>query len=191
MILGCNVPHVDGYSSADIGRRVRAYRRAAGLTAEQLAERVDGMTGNAVAKLENGHRKEVSTDLLVQLAWALQVPPMVLLFPLENPNGRIEIGDRAAGTSEGLGHWFQGLAVPGAETSAATRLGNAVLSENRRLASTANGFLEAMQHLIDLQDTPDARDVVRQREADLKSEGMHSARQSLSILRDQLGLGDG
>lgn len=180
---------MDDDGTSGIGKRVRAYRRAAGMTADQLAAKVDGLTGNAVAKLENGHRKDLTTDLLVQIAWALQVPPMALLFPLEDPNGRITIGSQASGTSETLGYWLQGLSVPGVEVTDATSLADAVHSEHRRLVVNSLGLLNSVQEQLVERGALTAQDVDELgRRRDLAAEAIHVGRQSLEILRKRLGL---
>lgn len=185
------------YDAKAIGRRVAAYRRVAGMTAEDLANAVgNGLTRTAVAKLENGHRVEVSTELLVQLAWALQVPPMVLLLPLENPNAQVEVG-AVRSTMEGLGYWIEGIPVAGSAPEGAGKIGNIVHAEYRRLSASAIGFLDTMVELIDAQDgnggsTLDQATRQRLNEiADAQTRNLSSSREVLGVIRHQLGLDDG
>lgn len=68
-----------------IAKRVRELRAARKWTAQQLAEKITeaGVEWNrgTVAKLENGRRTAVSVEELFALAWALGVPPVVLVLP--------------------------------------------------------------------------------------------------------------
>lgn len=186
-----------GYDAKSIGRRVAAYRRAAGLTAEQLADAVgNGMTRTAIAKLENGHRVEVSTELLVQLAWALQVPPLVLLLPVDNPQARIAVGG-SEDSMEGLGYWIEGLAIPDVPDAKASRVGRAVHSEYRRLTSGMVDYLSDIVQLVEAQDGNGGSrldQLTRERlEASIGDQTMRlrASREVLAMLRDQLGLTDG
>ena len=65
---------VDG---ALIGRRVKAARKLAGLTQEQLAEKID-ISANAVAKLEN-HLMSASLQTLVKICNTLHLDINYLL----------------------------------------------------------------------------------------------------------------
>lgn len=196
MFFGCNLLDVDVYGAKSIGRRVRAYRRAAGMTAEQLASRVEGLTANAVAKLENGHRVEVSTELLVQLAWALQVPPMVLLLPVENPMATVTVGD-VQSNMEGLGYWVEGVTLPDSPHEGASEIGNAVHAEYRRLASGMVGYLSDVIELVDAQDGNGGSrldEIARERlnaSIDERVMALRASRDLLKMLRAQLGLDDG
>ncbi|QRY39432.1 helix-turn-helix transcriptional regulator [Microbacterium hominis] len=186
-----------GYDAKSIGRRVAAYRRIAGMTAEQLADAVgNGMTRTAVAKLENGHRVEVSTELLVQLAWALQVPPLVLLLPVEDPQAYISVGD-TKDSMEGLGYWIEGLALPDVPESRASRVGNAVHSEYRRLTAGMVDYLNDIVQLVEAQDGKGGSrldQLTRDRlSASIGDQTMRlrASREVLAMLREQLGLSDG
>ena len=73
--------------AAEIGERVAFYRDSAGLSAQQLADRcaklgMPSISRVVITKLENKHREAVSTAELQVLAQALDVPPVLLLFPL-------------------------------------------------------------------------------------------------------------
>lgn len=192
MIFSCNLLSVDDeYGAKGIGRRVRAYRRAAGLTAEQLAERVDGLTGNAVAKLENGHRREVSTELLVELAWALRVPPLVLLFPLEDESATLQIsGDQLSMLT--LGPWLQGLPVVDPDLPRATALGNGVNGQFRQLIINAEALNQDLITRLIEEGALSAADAssIQAAGAD-RSDAIQVGRAGLRMLRDALGLDDG
>lgn len=191
-ILVCSVLGMTGYDAKSIGRRVAAYRRVAGMTAEQLAEAVGGgMTRTAVAKLENGHRVEVSTELLVQIAWALHVPPLALLFPLEEPNAVIELPE-ASGTSETLGYWIQGISIPDADEGIAQKLGNAIHSEHRRLVVNSLDLLGSIQTQITERGSLSKAEADELSSVtDRSAESMNVGRSMLALLRDRLGITDG
>lgn len=181
-----------GYDAASIGKRVASYRRAAGMTAEQLASAVGGgLTRSAVAKLENGHRVEVSTDLLVQLAWALKVPPLVLLFPLHDESAGIEVGD-VSSTAEHMGYWILGLPIVGSEVGGASEIGNAIHAQYRQLVINSLGLVNDVRTQIIESGTlsKDEAEALN-RSADQSAEGLRLSRSMLQILRQQLGVADG
>ncbi len=63
-------------------RELRAWRERRGLTAQQVADRIGGkLSRQAISKVENEDRK-VTLDELAVLAWALDVPPILLTLPL-------------------------------------------------------------------------------------------------------------
>lgn len=69
-----------------IAQQVRRYRKKQGLSAQGLADRTDELgfpvPRNVIANLENGRREAVSITELLVLAGALNVPLLVLLFPV-------------------------------------------------------------------------------------------------------------
>jgi transcriptional regulator with XRE-family HTH domain len=73
--------------AAAIGWCVANWRRERKLSAQQLADRCAGLgmpslSRVVITKLENQRREAVSTAELAVLARALDVPPVLLLFPL-------------------------------------------------------------------------------------------------------------
>lgn len=79
--------------AARTGAEVQRLRKAVGMTAQQLADRMDElglrMTRQAISDLENGRRRYVTTAELSVIAAALGVPPVQLLYP-ELPDGDTE-----------------------------------------------------------------------------------------------------
>ncbi|MEU6234400.1 helix-turn-helix transcriptional regulator [Kitasatospora sp. NPDC047058] len=65
-----------------VGRRIRAAREGAGLSQEDLAERAE-ISRHTVYRAETGSHA-TSTDAILKIARALQVPPADL-FPSEYP----------------------------------------------------------------------------------------------------------
>ncbi|MCA2303189.1 helix-turn-helix transcriptional regulator [Mycobacterium intracellulare] len=111
-----------------IGKAVVKYRRDAGLTAQQLAERCRDLGvpihRTTITKIEGGRSRFDLGELLI-LAAALEVPPMVLLYP-ELPGGEVElIPDRPASSWDAY-LWATGAAPsftnPGARPSKGAEL---------------------------------------------------------------------
>ncbi|MGP4097959.1 helix-turn-helix domain-containing protein [Nonomuraea sp. KM90] len=81
-----------------VGRQIQVHRDRLGITREQLAEEcaklgAPQLTFAALTNIETGRknpktgvrRREISVDELLVIAYALAVPPLLLLFPLEGP----------------------------------------------------------------------------------------------------------
>src|ERR1035438_7158841 len=99
--------------AADIGRRVARYRGK--MSAQQLADRcksagMPALSRIVITRLENGRREAVSTAELQVLAKALDVAPILLLFPLGHDLIEVlpgqEVGPYAAI------EWFTGRSAP-------------------------------------------------------------------------------
>jgi Zn-dependent peptidase ImmA (M78 family) len=92
--------------SVEVGGRVRRFRVAAGLRAQDLAAQV-GLDATALSKIENGRRGVKSTELAL-LANALKISPMALLE--DNPLlSKLPIAARAAGPSIKVGGAYERL----------------------------------------------------------------------------------
>ena len=69
-----------------VGREVQRWRKARGLSTQELADRCDALGSplgrSVLAKLESGHRKTVTVVDVVTLGRALNVPPLLLLYPV-------------------------------------------------------------------------------------------------------------
>ncbi|MFC9087059.1 helix-turn-helix domain-containing protein [Nocardiopsis dassonvillei] len=69
-----------------VGREVRRYRDQQGLSAEQLAQKCTSaglpMKRPVIANLESGRRPTVSLAELLILGKVLEVPPLLLVFPV-------------------------------------------------------------------------------------------------------------
>ena len=73
------------YSSGEVGRRIKRFRQARGLTASELGRRV-GITENAVRKLEAGDSREPRFSTGLKIARVLEVDP-AMLVPIEDQTG--------------------------------------------------------------------------------------------------------
>ncbi|OBB95388.1 helix-turn-helix domain-containing protein [Mycobacterium sp. 852002-40037_SCH5390672] len=111
-----------------IGKAVLKYRRDAGLTAQQLAERCKQLGvpihRTTITKIEKGRNRFDVGELLI-LAAALEVPPLVLLYP-ELPDGDVELIPDRPGSSWDAYRWATGEAPaftnPGARPSKGAEL---------------------------------------------------------------------
>lgn len=91
---GCaQVPELD----AQVGLRIRAARRRAGLDAAALAEQV-GLTRDKLSKIENGRRR-VTPRELPALAQALHVPLSSLLGATDTGRPALALAHRVAATA--------------------------------------------------------------------------------------------
>ncbi|GAA1733063.1 helix-turn-helix transcriptional regulator [Microbacterium paludicola] len=96
-------------TAAAIGARIAMYRKALRLTAEDLArELAPDVTGNAIAKLENGHRAQVAPAMVADIARVLGVSPLALLFPLQDPDAVVVVNGMRSTVRE-MGQWLFGL----------------------------------------------------------------------------------
>lgn len=81
-------------SSADLGKRLTKYRKLAGLSAQQLSDRVNGeISRSVIANIESGRKTDVTVDQLLALSWALDIPPVALALPLDQPYEEVLIVD--------------------------------------------------------------------------------------------------
>jgi len=72
--------------SDGIGARVANYRRLAGLTAQQLSDKLGGdISRGVIANIETGRKTDLTVDQVIALAWALEVPFVALALPMDKP----------------------------------------------------------------------------------------------------------
>jgi transcriptional regulator with XRE-family HTH domain len=81
---------------AVIAESVRHHRKLRGMSAQQLADSCSelgysGMTRSVIANLETGARDSLSVPEWLILAAGLQVPPLLLLYPLGRTEDTIEV----------------------------------------------------------------------------------------------------
>lgn len=152
-----------------IGKRVAAYRKSLGMTAEDLArELAPEMSANAVTKLENGHRAQLSPDLLADLARVLGVSPLALLFPLENPDAELVVTGMKT-TPRELGNWLLGL---GPSDSVTETFRHLVLTEGQitetrvRIQSATGADLTQLQ--LELGDALALKELLEQKLAEAR-----------------------
>ncbi len=84
----------------EIGQRIRKFRKASGLSQDQLAEKV-GISVTHMSHIETGNTK-LSLPVLVSLAEALEVRCDDLLYGRET-SGRVSLIDGIAAELEGCG----------------------------------------------------------------------------------------
>lgn len=95
-----------------VGERVAGYRRRNGWTAAELsAATEDSLSREVIAKIESGRLKGLPMAYVLALSWALGVPPVALLFPVERPD---EFVDPEAGLRvRDMVEWFSGWSERG------------------------------------------------------------------------------
>jgi transcriptional regulator with XRE-family HTH domain len=70
--------------AADLGRRLAAYRKRNGWSAQRLADNTGGAVSRAtIANLESGRRGDLGLRQFLALCLALRIPPTALLLDLE------------------------------------------------------------------------------------------------------------
>lgn len=102
-------------SAVTIGESVARWRGRRKLSAQRLAERCNklgmpSLTRTVITKLENGRKESVSTAELAILATALDVPPVILMFPI----GERDTVDVTPGWERDpldAIYWFSGLSA--------------------------------------------------------------------------------
>lgn len=73
-------------ASEGLGKRLAKYRRLAGLSARELAERAGmGLSRGVIANIESGRKSDITVDQLIALSTVLGVPPVVLALPVDQP----------------------------------------------------------------------------------------------------------
>lgn len=119
-----------------IGKAVAKFRRDAGMTAQRLAERCRQLGvpihRSTITKIEGGRSRFDVGELLI-LAAALQVPPMVLLYP-ELPDGEVELIPDHPGSSRDAYLWATGEAPSFTNPGARPSKGAELLAATRRRA---------------------------------------------------------
>lgn len=68
----------------EIGRRISAFRKREGLSAQDLADD-SGMSRSVIANIETGRREDITVTELMALSRVLRVPPVAILFDVTRP----------------------------------------------------------------------------------------------------------
>lgn len=106
-----SVLHMTSRPSTGLGDRLARYRKMAGLSAQELSDRLGGeLSRSVIANIESGRKTDVTVDQLLALAWVLDVPPVALALPLHEPFRHVQVVKGEAGsestTAENLIGWF-------------------------------------------------------------------------------------
>lgn len=92
-------------------RRVRVWRDRHDVTAEELSERATDMghplSRVAITQIENGNRG-ISLDEALVLAAALNVPPLLLLLPLDRDVERVALTPKITEHPDAVRRWLVG-----------------------------------------------------------------------------------
>jgi transcriptional regulator with XRE-family HTH domain len=94
-----------------IAREIRRWRERRGLSAQELSERCDRLGNpiprNVIANLENDRRHTISVAEMLTFAMALNVPPVLLMYPLGVDSG-VEIAPGRGVAPWSAIRWFTG-----------------------------------------------------------------------------------
>jgi len=101
--------HWHGDTTQRLAASVKALRgkRSAQWLADRTAELGYGISRTAISNLEVGRKRAVEVPELIVLAAALEVPPILLLYP-ELPGGEVEILPGITVGSWDAAQWFTG-----------------------------------------------------------------------------------
>jgi transcriptional regulator with XRE-family HTH domain len=105
--------------TATVAQRVREVRKRRGLTAQELAERLNtqGVPWDryTVNKLENGKRQNLSLAEWLALAVVLNVAPVHLLLPVDDDEGTYQVTPERTNQVDHTRGWIRGhWPLPGA-----------------------------------------------------------------------------
>jgi len=96
--------------SEGIGKRLAFYRTLAGMSAQQLSDATGGFVSrSAIANLESDkpRKKDLTVDELLALSWAMQIPPVALALPLEEPNRWVRLSEEVRVRTALAVKWFE------------------------------------------------------------------------------------
>lgn len=126
----CAVDTWESRHAHQIGIGIQRRRKALALSAQQLCDLTEKLglklTRQSIADLENGRRRYVTTAELSILAAALDIPPILLLFP-RYPDGNVEVIPGEQRTSRNAAAWFCGT-EPGPTANAQANPGVLLLT---------------------------------------------------------------
>lgn len=98
-----------------MGRRIAAFRRREGLSANELAQDA-GMSRSVIANIENGRRDDITVSELLALSRALRVPPAAIVFDVTRPMAPVPVpnteGELLRPRAIDIIDWFAGLDGP-------------------------------------------------------------------------------
>lgn len=138
--------------SDGFGARLAYYRKLSGMSAERLSQRVP-ISRAVIANIESGRKRDVTVDEMIALAWALDIPPVALALPVEQPNVFLE-------TAQGETH------KDSVRTHAVI---NWFLSGKKDVATPTPQRMIAMQRIRMLREYYSARDQITRTEAAIAS----------------------
>ncbi|QPZ39522.1 helix-turn-helix domain-containing protein [Paramicrobacterium chengjingii] len=87
--------------SEGIGKRLAEYRRLAGLSARELAERAGaGLSRGVIANIESGRKADLTVDQLIAVCAVLGIPPSALALPVDQPKRFVRLSGQNADSVE-------------------------------------------------------------------------------------------
>lgn len=180
----------------EISRR----RRAMGITAQQLADRIAAGGGKlsrqAISKVEN-HDRAVAIEELLHLARALEVPPILLLFPVGLVD-EVEVLPDRANPAWDCAKWFMGDIATSTDPADidAWHRGAAPISWHRRHDELQNMWNLVSRYVVDARagmrsaDSDNDRETFRRRveEEEARLAGVEERWRDVRLAIRQLGL---
>ncbi|UAJ78627.1 helix-turn-helix transcriptional regulator [Leifsonia sp. ZF2019] len=164
-----------------IGQRIASFRKEHGMSAEKLAEVSGaGLTRSVVANIESGRRGDIPLSQLLAIAWALGVPPAVLIFDTSRPRDTIETtgGDRSIAE---LLDWMSGWPARGPMNSQTTK---STAASSRRLLGIRN-YDRTARMLSDLLRAKEAVTSDPSLDTATKGQRLHELNLQLEMVGDQ------
>lgn len=118
--------------------RVAKYRHVEGWSAQKLAAAA-GLTRSVIANIENGRRPDVTVGELTKIAFALRVPLVALMLPVDRPFDQVQTGN-SDHTVAGVVKWitgnariFDGLGPAGIQAHRLLSLADMLWTARRRI----------------------------------------------------------
>lgn len=119
-------------ASTGIGERLGKYRRVAGLSAQELSDNLGGsLSRGVIANIESGRKTDVTIDQLIELSWALGVPPVALALPIEQPFSWVSVGDNQSRRVLEVMGWMNSIPEAFQRDRAAHQTEAGVVARNR------------------------------------------------------------
>lgn len=147
-------------ASDQIGKRIADYRRLAGLSARELAERAGtGLTRGVIANLESGRKSDLTVDQLLAISATLGVPPMALALPIDRPFEHIDISDGTVARTAPT--WVAREWMQHPDSAAAFAMGDTkATAVARQILRMTREYVDGQKalHLAEAKRAPDAQE---------------------------------
>lgn len=183
--------------SDGFGARLAYYRKLSGLSAERLSQKVP-MSRAVIANIENGRKKDVTVDEMLALSWALDIPPVALALPLDQPNVFLETAQGESRTETARAHtaidWFITGKKPGAASTPPQMIATTRLRMLRDYYSTRDQITRAETAISKGDGSANWGAIIEEQKARLRDlvEGLDGLGVDLTYYKiDETGLSDG
>lgn len=152
------VAEMTTFDGPEIGRRITAYRKLNGWTMQELATQTEGVSKEVIANVESGRRNDLTVRQLMDIAAALQVTPLALMFDLERPDeapvglnlrtwsGSEVAWDRKSPNLWLVMRWIGGGEIPGLDNPARVAA-TALIAATRAYFAAMSAYLRTMEKI--------------------------------------------